>query len=35
LNTRGHRMRRGTEWRLESATRVVKQSTLPPHAKIA
>lgn len=35
LNSRGLRTRRGTEWRLESVARVVKQSTLSPLAKIA
>jgi site-specific DNA recombinase len=35
LNSRGHRTRRGTEWRLESVARVVKQNARPPHAKIA
>ena len=35
LNSRGFRTRRGTEWRLESVARVVKQSALPPHAKTA
>ena len=35
LNGSGHRTRRGTAWRLESVARVVKQSTQPPHAKIA
>jgi hypothetical protein len=25
LNSRGHRTRRGTEWRLESVVRVIKQ----------
>ncbi len=35
LNRRGHHTRRGTEWRLESVARVVKQNKLPPHAKTA
>ena len=35
LNSRGHRTRRGTEWRLESVARVVNQDARPPHAKIA
>ena len=35
INNRGHRTRRGTEWRLESVARVVKQNALPPHAKSA
>jgi site-specific DNA recombinase len=35
LNNRGHRTRRGTEWRLESVVRVIKQNALRPHAKIA
>jgi len=35
LNRRGFRSRRGTEWRLESVTRVLKQNTLPPHPKNA
>ena len=35
LNDRGHRTRRGTEWRLESVARVVKQSALRPLAKVA
>jgi site-specific DNA recombinase len=33
LNSRGHRTRRGTEWRLESVNRIVKQNAAPPHAK--
>jgi site-specific DNA recombinase len=33
LNKRGHRTRRGTQWRLESVARVMKQNALPPHAK--
>jgi hypothetical protein len=35
LNRRGHRTRRGTEWRLESVARVVKQNALPLQVKIA
>ena len=35
LNNRGHRTRRGTEWRLESVARIIKQNALPPHAKTA
>jgi site-specific DNA recombinase len=35
LNSRGHLTRRGTEWRLESVARVIKQNALPRHAKIA
>jgi hypothetical protein len=35
LNSRGHRTRRGTEWRLESVNRIVKQFAPPAHAKIA
>jgi DNA invertase Pin-like site-specific DNA recombinase len=35
LNSRGHRTRRGTEWRLESVARVIKQNARPPHAKTA
>jgi hypothetical protein len=35
LNSRGRRTRRGTEWRLESVARVIKQNALPPHAKTA
>ena len=35
LNSRGHRTRRGTEWRLESVARVIKQNAAPPQAKIA
>lgn len=35
LNTRGHRTRRGTEWRLESVARVIKQNALVPRAKSA
>jgi hypothetical protein len=35
LNSRGHRTRRGTEWRLESVNRIVKQNAAPAHAKIA
>jgi hypothetical protein len=35
LNNRGHCTRRGTEWRLESVARVVKQNARPPHAKTA
>src|SRR5450631_3683877 len=31
LNSRGHRTRRGTDWRLESVARVIKQNALPPH----
>jgi site-specific DNA recombinase len=33
VNTRGHRTRRGTEWRLESVVRVVRRNAIPPHAK--
>jgi hypothetical protein len=33
LNSRGHRTRRGTEWRLESVNRIVKKISRPPHAK--
>lgn len=33
LNSRGHRTRRGTEWRLESVARVIKQNARPPHRK--
>src|SRR5712671_4017390 len=29
LNTRGHRTRRGTPWRLESVARVLKQGAAP------
>ena len=35
LNSRGHRTRRGTDWRLESVARVVKQHAQRPHAGIA
>jgi len=35
VNTRGHRTRRGTEWRLESVARVVKQDEPLPRAKTA
>jgi Recombinase len=35
LNIRGHRTRRGTDWRLESVARVMKQIAVPPHAKTA
>lgn len=35
LNSRGHRTRRGTEWRLESVNRIVKQNAGPTHAKVA
>jgi DNA invertase Pin-like site-specific DNA recombinase len=35
LNSRGHRTRRGTEWRLESVARAVKQNATSPHAKSA
>ena len=35
LNGGGRRTRRGTEWRLESVARVVKQNALPPQAKTA
>jgi recombinase len=35
VNSRGLRTRRGTEWRLESVARVIKQNAQPPHAKIA
>jgi site-specific DNA recombinase len=35
LNSCGHRTRRGTDWRLESVARVVKQSALPRHGKTA
>ena len=35
LNSHGRRTRRGTDWRLESVARVLKQKALPPHAKIA
>ena len=35
LNTLGYRTRRGTEWRLESVARVVKQNALPLLAKTA
>ena len=33
LNSRGRRTRRGTQWRLESVARVVKQNAV--HAKTA
>lgn len=33
LNSREHRTRRGTEWRLESVARVVKQNSQRPQAK--
>ena len=32
LNGRGRRTRRGSEWRLESVARVIKQKARPPHA---
>ena len=35
LNNRGHLTRRGTQWRLESVARVVKQNAVPSQAKIA
>jgi DNA invertase Pin-like site-specific DNA recombinase len=35
LNTAGHRTRRGTEWRLESVVRVLKQDTETSRAKAA
>jgi site-specific DNA recombinase len=35
LNSRGHRTRRGTGWRLESVARVIKKNAQPPHAKTA
>jgi hypothetical protein len=35
LNSRGYRARRGTQRRLESVARVIKQNAMPPHAKIA
>jgi DNA invertase Pin-like site-specific DNA recombinase len=35
LNSRGHRTRRGTEWRLESVNRIVKQNPAPARAKSA
>lgn len=35
LNSRGYRTRRGTDWRLESVARVIQQSALPPHTRIA
>jgi site-specific DNA recombinase len=35
LNSHGHRTRRGTEWRLESVNRIVKQNAALAHAKIA
>lgn len=35
LNNRGYRTRRGTDWRLESVARVIKQNARQPHAKIA
>jgi site-specific DNA recombinase len=35
LNRRGRRTRRGTEWRLESVARIVKQNSLLPSAKTA
>ena len=35
LNRCRHRTRQGTEWRLESVARVVKQSVLPPLPKMA
>ena len=35
LNSRGHRTRRHSEWRLESVARVVKQSALLSLARIA
>ena len=35
LNNRGHRTRRGAQWRLESVARVIKQNALSPHAKTA
>jgi hypothetical protein len=30
----GHRTRRGTDWRLESVARAIKQNAVPPTAKI-
>jgi DNA invertase Pin-like site-specific DNA recombinase len=33
LNSRGRRTRRGTDWRLESVARVIKQSALSTRAK--
>jgi chemotaxis protein histidine kinase CheA len=35
LNNRGYRTRRGTDWRLESVARVIKQNARPPQAKTA
>jgi site-specific DNA recombinase len=35
LNSRGHRTRRSTQWRLESVARVIQQNAAPPHAKTA
>jgi site-specific DNA recombinase len=35
LDSRGHRTRRGTEWRLESVNRIVKQYAASAHSKIA
>lgn len=35
LNGLGHRTRRGTEWRLESVARVLKQGVPSPYAKPA
>jgi site-specific DNA recombinase len=35
LNSSGHRTRRGTEWRLESVARVIKQRAPSPSAKNA
>jgi hypothetical protein len=35
LNSHGHRTRRGTEWRLESVNRIVKQNSAPARAKSA
>jgi hypothetical protein len=35
LNSCGHRTRRGTEWRLESVNRIVKQNAAPSQAKSA
>jgi DNA invertase Pin-like site-specific DNA recombinase len=35
LNGHGYRTRRGTDWRLESVARILKQNVIPPHAKTA
>ena len=35
VNSRGHRTRRGTPWRLESVARVLKQNSVPPYTNAA